>query len=125
MSGELNVSLNKTADTWTEHLMFLSLLLLFVDEICTKAEKKEDERTRYSSNSKSFSSKGEAEKSRIPLGPTCFQKEVLAPLHKSCRGGVWTNFFVGRDHPPQLQSAITGEAGRKFSDFYGISFFQM
>ena len=28
------------------HLIFLSLLLLFVDKICTEAEKKEDERTQ-------------------------------------------------------------------------------
>ena len=44
--SKFKVSPNRTADTWTEHLIFLSLLLLFVDKICTEAEKKEDERTQ-------------------------------------------------------------------------------
>ena len=40
--SKFKVSLNKTADTWTEHLIFL--LILFVDKIHTEAGKKEDER---------------------------------------------------------------------------------
>lgn len=71
--SKFKVSLNKTADTWTEHLIFL--LILFVDKIHTEAGKKEDERTWYSSNSKSFSSKEEAEKSRIPLGQPASRKK--------------------------------------------------